>query len=122
MNSTAGGRKDVASLRGGRAIVLYLSGAPATTNEIDVELVYHIEGTPNITGSGYGGQLVPSAMRPAVGSTNLVEKALAMASKANVLFQFIRDPANVAAATRALSFLGVHAVPPTAPCYPAGAF
>lgn len=107
VNATAGGRKDVASLRGGRAIIFALSGAPASTNELDVEVIYHLEGSPNIAGSLNGGALVPSSMRPAAGSTALVEKAISMASAARVVFQYITDPANVAAATRAMAWLGL---------------
>ncbi len=106
VNATAGGRKDVASLRGGRAVLFCISGAPAATNELDVEIVYHLEGTPNIA-SANSGQLIPSSMRPSAGSTALVEKAMAVASAASVVFQYITDPANVTAATRALAFLGL---------------
>lgn len=106
VNNTAAGRKDVASLRGGRAIIIYMTGAPANVNEIDAELVYHLEGTPNVIASA-GQALVPSAMRAANGSTMLVERALAIASKVNSLIRFVKDPANVAAATRALQFMGL---------------
>jgi len=102
--STAGGRKDVASLRGGRAVLIYMTGGPASTNEIDIEVIYHLEGTPNIAATGSSAQIIPSAMRPVAGSTSLVERAISIASKANVVFQFLRDPSNQSAAMRAVRF------------------
>lgn len=91
VNATAGGRKDVASLRGGMAIALYATGLPGATNEFDVEYIYHLEGTPNITTDG-GGQLVPSAMKPMIGSTHVVESILAAAHAAGKIVSFLPDP------------------------------
>lgn len=103
VNATAGGRKDIASLRGGRAFIIYASGLPASSNEFDIELVYHLEGTPNMAASA--GALVPSGMRATVGSTSMVERIVSMASHASRLFRFVTDPTNQAAAMRAVRFL-----------------
>lgn len=102
VNYTTAGRKDPASLRGGRAILIYGSGLPASTNEFDLEYVYHLEGTPNMAGTTNYVQLIPSSMRAATGSSAIVEKAISVASQAYVLYQYIRDPLNSAAGTRAL--------------------
>lgn len=107
VNATAGGRKDIASLRGGRAFYIYATGLPASGQEFDIELVYHLEGTPNVSGSSGPVTLVPSAMRAAHGSTAMVEKALGIASTVGKVITFIRDPANQAAAMRAVGFLGL---------------
>ena len=106
VNATAGGRKDVSSLRGGRGFVVFATGMPASTNEFDVELVYHLEGTPNVAGASPAAALIPSSMRPVIGSTSIVERVLAVASKAQNIVQFLKDPANVAAATRAMAMVG----------------
>lgn len=105
VNATAGGRKDIASLRGGRAVIFYASGLPQDSNEFDVEVVYHIEGTPNVVQVGPAGALVPSSMRPSVGSTDLVEKIISVASAAYNLYRFSRDPVNAISATRAVQWV-----------------
>lgn len=105
VNATAGGRKDVASLRGGRAFIIAASGLPATSNEFDIEYIYHLEGTPNMTGVVTPCVLVPSSTRNTDGASWLVEAAVSAAAKAGSLIQFITDPANQGAATRAISFL-----------------
>lgn len=108
VNPTAGGRKDIASLRGGRAMIVFATGMPGNTNELDLEIVFHLEGTPNVVGAGPGqNALVPSAMRPAFGSTNLVEKIISVASSANELFKYLRDPLVTSSGMKALSFLGL---------------
>lgn len=107
VNPTAGGRKDIASLRGGRAMIIFATGMPASTNELDLEVVFHLEGTPNVVGAGTTNALVPSAMRPALGSTNLVEKIVSVASTANELFKYLRDPLVTSSGMKALSFLGL---------------
>lgn len=105
VNSTAGGRKDIASLRGGRAMIFYATGMPATTNEFDVEIVYHIEGTPNVASYGVTGALMPSSMRSTSGSTHTVETIISAASAAWNLFKYIRDPLNSAGGTRAIEWV-----------------
>lgn len=105
VNATAGGRKDIASLRGGRAMIFFATGMPASSNEFDVEIVYHVEGTPNVVSAGTAGSLIPSAMRPALGSTHLVEQVIAACSTAYNLFKWVRDPLNAAAGTRAVQWV-----------------
>jgi hypothetical protein len=74
VNATAGGRKDVASLRGGLAVIIEGTGFVASSNEFDVELIYHLEGVPNMGASANA--LVPSSTRPVLGSLGLVEKTI----------------------------------------------
>ena len=105
VNSTAGGRKDIASLRGGRAMIFYATGMPPNTNEFDVEIVFHIEGTPNIASAGVTGALMPSSMRSTAGSTHTVETLIAAASAAWNLFKYVRDPLNSAGGTRAIQWV-----------------
>lgn len=105
VNATAGGRKDVASLRGGRAFIIAASGMPPNSNEFDIELIYHLEGTPNMVSGNRQNSLIPSSTRNTNGASWLVETAVSFASKAGALVKFISDPANQAAATRAISFL-----------------
>ncbi len=81
VNATAGGRKDIASLRGGVAVVIVGSGLPASTNEFDIEIVYHCEGTPNVAASA-SAQLVPSSVKTVVGDTSMVEKLMGVARTA----------------------------------------
>ena len=88
-------------------MIFYATGMPALTNELDLEVVFHLEGTPNVVGAGATNALVPSAMRPALGSTNLVEKIISVASTANELFKYLRDPLVTSSGMKALSFLGL---------------
>lgn len=107
VNATAGGRKDIASLRGGRAFIIHATGLPVSANEFDIELIFHLEGTPNCSGASglANGGLIPSSLRSTNGSTGLIEKVIAMATKAQNIVRFIKDPVNVASATRAVAFL-----------------
>lgn len=76
-NATTLGRKDVASVRGGVAVLISAVGCPVTTQAFDVEVVYHLEGTPNISSAAGGvSGLIPSAQAVVNGSTVLVDKAL----------------------------------------------
>ncbi len=105
VNATAQGRRDPASLRGGRAIIIWASGLPTSGNAFDIEFIYHMEGTPNLASSNNYLQLVPSSMRSVTGSSALIEKCIGIASAASTLFQFVKDPLNAAAGTRAVKFL-----------------
>jgi hypothetical protein len=105
VNATAGGRKDVASLRGGRAFLLVATGLPTSGQEFDIEIIYHLEGTPNMTGTVSATALIPSSTRNTNGASWLVEKAISVAARAGSVVRFITDPTNQAAATRAVTFL-----------------
>lgn len=105
VNATAGGRKDIASIRGGRAMIFFATGMPANTNEFDVEVVFHIEGTPSVVTAGYSGALVPSSMRPSIGDTHTVETIISTCSAAWNLFKYIRDPLSSAGGTRAIEWV-----------------
>ncbi len=97
VNATAGGRKDVASVRGGSAILFYLSGGNASVNDFDVDIIYHLEGTPNLTAST-GAQMTPSSLRVEHGSTQTVEKALSVAHAAVNVVRTVAAPSSNAAA------------------------
>lgn len=101
VNATAGGRKDVASLRGGVAVVIFASGMNATTNEFDIELVYHLEGLPNVGATG-SALLVPSAAKSLTGDLSMVEKTLGIVRKAVPVIRQIASAAFGAA--RAIEF------------------
>lgn len=104
VNATAAGRKDVASLRGGRAFLIHATGMPIGTNEFDLEIIYHLEGTPNLTGTA-SATLAPSSMRHTIGNTPLLEKIIATSSIAGRLIRFATDPENRAAATKAVAWV-----------------
>lgn len=105
VNATAGGRKDVASLRGGRAFLISATGLPGLGQEFDIEIIYHLEGTPNMTGTASATALIPSSTRNTNGASWLVENAISIAARAGNVVKFFSDPTNQAAATRAVSFL-----------------
>lgn len=103
-NSTTGGRKDTASLAGGMAVAIVVTGAPPNVNEFDIELIYHLEGTPN-TNAGGNTTFVPSSARPSVGNTNIVEKLLSAAHTASNIVSMVADPVGAAVGlTKAVAF------------------
>lgn len=91
VNSTAGGRKDVASLRGGMAVMIQFSGGQPSANEFDIEYIYHLEGTPNST-SADGGALIPSSARASTGNSFTVENVIAAAHMAGRVISHIANP------------------------------
>lgn len=80
--ATTIGRKDVASVRGGMAVLISATGLPVTTQSFDVDVIYHLEGTPNLSAASGGvAGLIPSAQAVVNGSTMAVDKALHDARK-----------------------------------------
>lgn len=104
VNATTAGRKDPGSIRGGCAFLLYATGLPPSTQEFDLELVYHLEGEPNLGAIPTGGSLVPSSMRVLHGSTSLVEQALSAAHTAGKVISMVNDP--VGSAIRGIAAAG----------------
>ncbi len=101
VNATAGGRKDIASLRGGMAVLLTVTGCPASTNEFDVELVYHLEGSPNLSGTGGPSTgLFPSAQKVVDGSTSVVESVISMVRRTVPAIRILRDALSTDGGTR----------------------
>ncbi len=112
INSTAGGRKDIASLRGGMAIVYYATGLPASVNEFDIELVYHLEGSPNISGPGGSVTgLIPSSQQVLRGSTTLVENIVAGVRTAVPFVRMLTNSLSVDGMTRGIAQLALQNSP-----------
>lgn len=95
------GNLDATSLSGTNFVVIYASGLPTETNEFDLDVIYHIEATPNLN-QGANAPLIPSGMDSAPGSTNTTETLLARAKPYTDAF--------IAGANRALGSLGTQAV------------
>ncbi len=103
VNSTAGGRKDIASLRGGMAILIYGSGMPAATNEFDVEVIYHLEGSPNLSStSGAVTGIVPSAQKVLHGSTSVMESVISAVRTAIPAVRMLKTAATADGATKGI--------------------
>ncbi len=103
VNATAGGRKDVASLRGGMGVLLYASGLPESTNEFDVELIYHLEGSPNVADTSGGLTTpIPSSQKTLVGSTGMVEKFIATVRQTVPIVSHLVNSAFTDGGTRAV--------------------
>jgi len=85
------GLKDPTRCVGGCAISIYFEGMPAATaNLFQVETIYHLEGTPQLSSSS-DSSLVPSNMpKASIGSTIQVERSLCVASQPSSIFHFIR--------------------------------
>lgn len=92
-STTNVGYKDITRCRGGCAVVVYYEGFPSNTeNLIQAEVMYHLEGSPNIS-SGTG-LLAPSSQhQPHVGSTNDVEHGLRAVSTVGRAIQFVTQGA-----------------------------
>jgi hypothetical protein len=94
------GNLEATSLVGSNCVVIYASGLPQNSNEFDLDVIYHIEATPNLNTSSV--QLIPSGMDSAPGSTNTTETILAKAKRHTDAF--------IAGADRALGSLGTQAL------------
>ncbi len=77
----------IANMSGGVALNMIVDGAPASTNALMVEIVYHLEGVPVQT-SG----LLTDTGRALIGSSAYVEQAIARKSTRGV-FTFLREGA-----------------------------
>jgi len=84
--------KDATRMSGGSGIVLYYEGIPpGTQNALQVEVIYHLEGTPNFA-SANNNAIVPSTGRKAnVGPTNAVEASIAAAGHVKNLVTFVKN-------------------------------
>ncbi len=103
VNATAGGRKDVASLRGGMAVLLATTGCPASANEFDVEVIYHLEGSPNLSGpAGSVTGLFPSAQKVVDGSTGVVESVISVVRQTVPAIRMLKDALSSDGGTRGI--------------------
>lgn len=85
-SGVAAGRKDVANLRGGVAILICATGLTGNLNAFDVDIIYHLEGTPNLSdGAGFTTGIVPSSQAVVNGSAMLVDRAMHRARTAGPL-------------------------------------
>jgi hypothetical protein len=72
------GNVDTTNLAGTNTLLIFANGLPASSNEFDVDIIMHIEATPNLNTVSSGG-LIPSGMDSAPGSTTTLETILARA-------------------------------------------
>jgi len=91
--STAIGRagyKDLTRMQGGAGIIVYFEGLPAgVSNALQVETIYHLEGSPQIASTS-NTVLLPSTMpKAAIGTTSRVETSMKKASKLENAVAFI---------------------------------
>lgn len=87
--------KDLTRCNGGCGIVLFAEGLPAgVANQIQIETIYHVEGTPNFTGGATNSSLVPSVGRTSnVGTQNNVDVAMIAASALKNTVKFLKEGA-----------------------------
>lgn len=71
--STGLGWHDPTSLVGTSAVVIYATGMPPSTNEFDIDVIYHLEVTPNVFTNSTS-SLVPSAMSSVPGDTSTLDR------------------------------------------------
>jgi len=87
--------KDAYRCVGGCGIALFAEGLPAgAANQIQIETIYHLEGTPNFTGGSSNSTLVPSVGRVTnVGTQNNVDVAMIAASALKNTVKFLKEGA-----------------------------
>ncbi|APG76493.1 hypothetical protein 2 [Hubei tombus-like virus 33] len=84
------GYKDPNRMMGGCAIAIYFEGVPASTvNAFQIETIYHIEGSPQISTSASTTPVPSGAEKSIVGTTDVVDQAMGVASKLENVFTFI---------------------------------
>jgi len=92
---TASGYKDPNRMPGGCAIVVYFEGLPSgATNSFSVESIYHLEGSPQLSGTSAATPVPSGAEKILVGDTDIVDKAMGLASKLENVFTFITKGAD----------------------------
>jgi hypothetical protein len=92
---TSGGFKDDTRCVGGSAIIVYYEGIPSTAqNAFQIETIYHLEGSPQLS-SAVNSIPVPSQLpKPHVGSVVAVESSMAVANDPKNVFTFIKEGAH----------------------------
>jgi hypothetical protein len=85
----SGGFKDDTRSVGGCGINIYCEGFPANSLGIQVETIYHLEGSPIISSGGNSIPVPSNTQRLVIGSTTAVEKAMSKASSIDNVFEFI---------------------------------
>jgi len=99
----AWGYKDLTRMIGACSVVMYFEGMPATFNSIQVETIYHLEGSPQINSNTNITPVPSCAAQTSVGSNLAVENSMAVASRPSNVFtwitkgaDFLQNTANVA--------------------------
>lgn len=72
VSSAAASLSDLTSQSGGCSIILYGDGFPGNANVLEIEYIYHLEGTPIVSVTGLAG----GSHTTLTGSTNTVEVAI----------------------------------------------
>jgi len=95
VNAVSLSYKDAYRCAGGCGIVLFVEGLPAgVANQIQIETIYHLEGTPNFTGGSSNSALVPSTGRTTnIGTQNNVDVAMIAASALKNTVKFLKEGA-----------------------------
>jgi len=99
-NTTTGailnsGYKDPNRMPGGCAICLFYEGIPASmANAFQVETIYHIEGSPQISATASTIPVPSGAEKSIVGTTDIVDQAMGVASKLENVYTFITKGAD----------------------------
>lgn len=89
------GYKDPNRMMGGCAICLFFEGIPASTvNAFQIETIYHIEGSPQISTNAITIPVPSGAEKSIIGTTDVVDQAMGVASKLENVFTFITKGAD----------------------------
>jgi len=99
-NTTTGviansGYKDPNRMMGGCAICVFFEGVPASTaNAFQIETIYHIEGSPQISTTAATIPVPSGAEKSIIGTTDVVDQAMGIASKLENVYTFITKGAD----------------------------
>jgi len=89
------GYKDVNRMPGGCAIAIFYEGVPASiANSFQIETIYHIEGSPQISATASTIPVPSGAEKAVVGTTDVVDQVMGVASKLENVFTFITKGAD----------------------------
>lgn len=85
------GLKDLTRCQGAAGIAIYFEGMPVTAGNINlqVETIYHLEGSPTLGGTTNTALISASSGTTVLGTMNDVEKAMIKASLPEVAFKFV---------------------------------
>lgn len=87
--------KDPTRMVGGCAIVIFYEGMPVNTaNAFQLETVYHLEGSPQLSSSSNTSPVPSGAEKTEVGTIDVVDRAMGVASRLENVFTFITKGAD----------------------------
>lgn len=83
------GNKDCTRCVGGSGFVIYVEGCPSSIPVLQIETIYHLEGSPNFASTANGALISSASTRAAVGTIAMVETAMVKVNRVEKAMKFL---------------------------------